>query len=271
VDELDLPGETLESCSSHDIAPPEIAPPEIAPRRRRQIPRAFVCEAPSHRNYVIVKVCVEWTLAAVLLLLTSPLVAFLAAMVKLTSSGPAFYSQTRLGLNGRAYRILKLRTMQNNCEAKTGPVWAKKNDSRITPIGKLLRDTHLDELPQLWNVLRGEMALIGPRPERPEIVRRLYETVPNYGARMYVRPGVTGLAQMRLPADSDLEGVQRKVAHDLYYVRKVGLLLDIRIALSTVFYFTAAAAHGACRSLVGSYGKSVESALEAEMSGQQST
>src|SRR5262249_47324474 len=117
--------------------------------------------------YVPIKVCLEWVVGLVLLTLFAPLIAALAAWVKLTSRGPAFYAQTRLGRRGRPYRIYKLRTMCHNAEAHSGPVWAAKQDLRITPLGKFLRDTHLDELPQLWNVLRGEMSLIGPRPERP--------------------------------------------------------------------------------------------------------
>lgn len=216
---------------------------------------------PRSRVYIAAKIGVEWLIAAVLFALTFPLIVVLAVLVKLTSTGPAFYTQTRLGLRGRAYRIYKLRTMTHNCEAATGAVWATQNDSRITPLGRILRDTHLDELPQLWNVLRGDMSLIGPRPERPEIVQRLDSVIPNYWARMLVRPGVTGLAQMRLPADSNLEGVKRKVAHDLFYVREVGLMLDIRIALSTGFHFLATGAQAICKFMVQPYGKIVEETL----------
>ena len=113
--------------------------------------------------YLALKVATEWTVSLVLLVLTAPLLVLFAAMVKLTSPGPIFYLQTRLGLNGRTYKICKLRTMQHNCEAATGPVWAAQNDPRITPIGKILRSTHMDELPQLWNVLCGDMSSIGPR------------------------------------------------------------------------------------------------------------
>jgi lipopolysaccharide/colanic/teichoic acid biosynthesis glycosyltransferase len=192
-------------------------------------------------------------------MLTAPLIALFAALVKLTSPGPAFYLQTRLGRNGKAYRICKLRTMVHDCEAGTGPVWAAKDDVRITPLGKILRDTHMDELPQLWNILRGEMALIGPRPERPEIIARIERQVSDYRRRLQVRPGVTGLAQMRLPADTDLEGVRMKLAHDLYYINNVGLIMDLRIAACTAFYFTAATANALCNTAVGSYGRAVQS------------
>jgi lipopolysaccharide/colanic/teichoic acid biosynthesis glycosyltransferase len=212
----------------------------------------------SRRVYLLVKTGIEWLVAAVLLVLTAPLLATFAILVKVSSPGPAFYFQTRLGRNGKAYRICKLRTMMHNCEAATGPVWAAKDDVRITPLGKILRDTHMDELPQLWNVLRGDMALIGPRPERPEIIARIERQIPDYRSRLTVRPGVTGLAQMRLPADTDLEGVRLKLAHDLYYIRNVSLIMDLRIAACTAFYFTAAAASALCNTAVGSYGRAVK-------------
>ena len=140
--------------------------------------------------------------------------------------------------------------MVHDAEASTGPVWASlSGDVRITPLGRVLRSTHLDELPQLWNVLRGEMALIGPRPERPEIAGRIERKVSGYGGRLAVRPGVTGLAQMLLPADdpSDptLSGLRRKLAYDLYYVRNLSAVLDLRVAVSTPCYFAAAAAQAA--------------------------
>src|SRR5439155_12868491 len=115
-------------------------------------------------------------------------------LVKLTSRGPALYTQTRLGRNGRPFTIYKLRTMQHRCESLTGARWSTPGDPRITPVGRFLRKTHLDELPQLWNVLRGDMALVGPRPERPEFVPQLEQAVPHYRDRLLVRPGVSGLA-----------------------------------------------------------------------------
>ena len=139
--------------------------------------------------------------------------AVAAIVVKLTSRGPAFYTQIRLGQDGRAYAIYKLRTMTHDCEKLSGPQWSKKGDCRVTAVGRLLRRSHLDELPQLWNVLRGEMSLIGPRPERPEFVPRLERSLPHYRARLHVRPGVTGLAQVQLPPDTDLGSVRRKLAY----------------------------------------------------------
>src|SRR5688500_945509 len=198
--------------------------------------------------YLSLKLAAEWVSALALLVASSPLLLGLALLVRWTSRGPAFYAQTRLGLGGRRYRIYKLRTMVHDAEAATGPVWARLGpggDSRITPLGRVLRATHLDELPQLWNVLRGEMGLIGPRPERPETAGRIERKVPGYGGRLAVRPGVTGLAQMLLPADDPSDPtfacVRRKLAYDLYYVRNVSALVDLRVALATPCYFAAAA------------------------------
>jgi lipopolysaccharide/colanic/teichoic acid biosynthesis glycosyltransferase len=203
------------------------------------------------------KFVTEWTLALVLLLGVSPVIVLLALIVRATTPGPAIYSQVRLGLRGRTFRIYKFRTMRVDAEAQTGPVWAARNDSRVTRVGRILRETHLDELPQLWNVLRGDMALIGPRPERPEIAQRIATGVPNYMDRLSVRPGITGLAQMLLPADdpdaSDYAGVRLKLAYDLAYVRQACIVLDFKILLSTACHFFTAAlstAHSGTRRLV---------------------
>lgn len=197
---------------------------------------------PRHQWYMPLKVGFEWCIALVLMVLLAPLIGLLALMVKWTDPGPAFYSQVRLGHRGKEYRIFKLRTMKQDCEAKTGPVWSSgANDPRVTRFGRLLRDTHLDELPQLWNVLRGEMSLVGPRPERPEIATKLERAMSCYPNRLLVRPGVTGLAQVQLPPDVDLESVRRKLAYDLHYVREVSPVLDARIVFATALHFTAVA------------------------------
>lgn len=216
--------------------------------------------APRRTFYVAAKTVVEWTAAMVLLVLLAPLIAALAVLVKATSPGPAFYSQVRQGLNGRPYRIYKLRSMTHNCEAATGAVWSSgAGDMRVTRLGRLLRDTHLDELPQLWNVIRGDMFLVGPRPERPEIAAKLERALPTYMQRLLIKPGVTGLAQVQLPPDTDLESVRRKLAYDLYYVREVSFVLDVRILFATFFQFTASAINAIGRALVKSEKASVES------------
>jgi lipopolysaccharide/colanic/teichoic acid biosynthesis glycosyltransferase len=176
----------------------------------------------------------ESVLAAVLLVAALPVLVVAALLIKLTSPGPVIYTQSRVGLGGRPFIIYKLRTMRHNCEATSGIRWATKRDSRVTLTGKLLRATHIDELPQLWNVIRGDMSLIGPRPERPEFNAVLQQKIPDYSLRHTVRPGVTGLAQIQLPADTDLESVRHKLALDLVYIQKRTCWLDIRIAVGTL-------------------------------------
>jgi lipopolysaccharide/colanic/teichoic acid biosynthesis glycosyltransferase len=123
--------------------------------------------------------------------------------------------------------------MYHNCEWRSGPLWSQVGDPRVTSLGRFLRRTHLDELPQLWNVLKGEMSLVGPRPERPEYVPALSQAIPHYRERLNVRPGVTGLAQVQLPPDTNLNDVRRKLDYDLYYLQHLGLWLDLRILLAT--------------------------------------
>jgi lipopolysaccharide/colanic/teichoic acid biosynthesis glycosyltransferase len=191
---------------------------------------------PLQQWYLPCKSAVSFLCALTLLLLSAPVMLLAALLVKLTSAGPAFYSQTRVGKNGRLYLIYKLRTMYHNCETQSGPRWSTPGDPRITPLGRFLRRTHLDELPQLWNVLRGDMCLIGPRPERPEFIPRLAKALPHYTDRLRVKPGMTGLAQVQLPADTDLDSVRRKLAYDLYYVRHVSPWLDLSILFGTLLY-----------------------------------
>src|SRR6516164_7803472 len=186
--------------------------------------------------YLPWKTALDIAVGVVMLVVTAPVIAMAALLVKLTSRGPAFYSQTRLGRHGKPYRIYKLRTMRHNCESLTGPQWSKPGDSRVTPLGRFLRKSHLDELPQLWNVVRGEMSLVGPRPERPEFLPQLEKALPHYRDRLLVRPGVTGLAQVQLPPDTDMASVRRKLAHDLYYIERLSFWLDVRILFSTVLH-----------------------------------
>jgi lipopolysaccharide/colanic/teichoic acid biosynthesis glycosyltransferase len=186
--------------------------------------------------YLPCKAAAEIVLALALLVVAGPVILLAALLVRLTSRGPAFYSQTRLGRNGQPYRMHKLRTMYHDCEKHSGPRWSTAGDTRITPLGRLLRRTHIDELPQLWNVLRRDMSLVGPRPERPEFVPQLAAAIPLYRCRLLVLPGVTGLAQVLLPADTDLDSVRRKLAHDLYYVRECRPWLDLRLVFATAFH-----------------------------------
>lgn len=168
------------------------------------------------------------------IILLSPLLVSLVAIVRATSKGPALLWQERVGLNGQVFQIVKLRSMYEDAEQWSGAVWASEDDPRITPVGWYLRKLHLDELPQLWNVAKGEMSFIGPRPERPEFVDDLIEQIPGYACRLAVLPGVTGLAQVNLPADQTSDCVRRKIELDLEYIFTAEPSLDFRIAICTV-------------------------------------
>jgi lipopolysaccharide/colanic/teichoic acid biosynthesis glycosyltransferase len=197
-------------------------------------PAAAIPMAPQPPGwYAAARAAIDAAVALVLLVLTFPLVLVLLGLVKLTSRGPALYTQVRQGRGGRPYTIYKLRSMTHECERDSGPRWSIGNDPRVTRLGRLLRRTHLDELPQLWNVVRGEMSLVGPRPERPELAAELELAYPHFQDRLAVRPGITGLAQIQLPADSDLPGVGRKLACDLCYIREMGPWLDLKILVGT--------------------------------------
>lgn len=194
-------------------------------------------------------------IAAIALLFLAPICVLVALSIKLTSPGPVFYTQTRVGLDrrwrrdmsdaddderriedlgGQPFTILKFRSMRTDAEAGGQAVWATKNDARITPIGKVLRKSRLDEIPQLINVLRGEMNIVGPRPERPSIVVRLREDIPEYCERHRVRPGITGWAQINHSYDSCLEDVRTKVRYDREYIARQGMAFDLKIMVLTV-------------------------------------
>jgi len=186
------------------------------------------------KRYAEFKRAVDILFALPTSIVAVPIIALLAVLVKLTSRGPAFYCQERVGKDGRVFKIVKLRTMVADAEAETGPVWASSDDPRETRLGRLLRRTHLDELPQIWNVLRGDMSLIGPRPERPVFVEQFKKEIPNYTERLAVRPGITGWAQVNNGYDQSVEDVRRKVAYDCEYIRRMGWAIDIRIIVATV-------------------------------------
>jgi lipopolysaccharide/colanic/teichoic acid biosynthesis glycosyltransferase len=176
---------------------------------------------------------VDCALAIVMAVLTAPLLFAAVVLVRLTSRGPAIYTQERVGQGERRFTIYKLRTMIHDCESLTGPKWCVPDDPRITPIGQVLRRLHIDELPQLLNVLRGEMSLVGPRPERPVFVAKLARKIPHYPARHAVMPGITGLAQLYLPPDIDVADVERKLTYDLYYARHADFWMDLKILFCT--------------------------------------
>jgi lipopolysaccharide/colanic/teichoic acid biosynthesis glycosyltransferase len=226
----------LPTKSNRRPARTETSPVTLRFPRERQFVEREPVRPLRYRWYRSCKHAADFVLAAILAMPAVPIVLLAAALVRLTSRGPAFYSQTRVGEDGRLFTIWKIRSMIHNCESLTGPRWSMPGDPRVTGVGAVLRVTHLDELPQLLNVLRGEMSLIGPRPERPEFVPELERELPGYWQRLTVRPGVTGLAQVQLPPDSDLYSVRRKLAHDLYYIRHLGPWLDVRLLACTAFY-----------------------------------
>lgn len=173
-------------------------------------------------------------IAASLLVAGAPIWLLIAGAVRLNTPGPAIYRQKRVGQFGRTFTMLKYRTMYNDAEKSTGPVWAKKADLRVTPLGRLLRRFRLDEIPQLWNVVKGDMSLVGPRPERPFFVERLVDRIPLYSRRHRVQPGITGLAQVKWRYDSDLDDVRQKLKFDLFYIETMSLGMDAKILFQTV-------------------------------------
>jgi lipopolysaccharide/colanic/teichoic acid biosynthesis glycosyltransferase len=198
--------------------------------------RSISAVEPHLDGYGQLKRVLDLVVAALLLALTAPVIALCMVLVRLGSRGSPLYTQQRLGHRGRIFTIYKIRTMVQDCERESGPVWSRPGDRRVTPIGRFLRWSHLDELPQLWNVVRGEMSLIGPRPERPEIAAQLELAGPRYRDRLLLLPGLSGLAQVMQPPDSDLESVRRKLQYDLLYLDRMGLGLDLRICLATALH-----------------------------------
>lgn len=168
------------------------------------------------------------------LVLASPIILLAAILIKIVSRGPVLLKQARVGVNGQIFEMYKLRTMKNDAEKDTGPVWAEEDDPRLIKFGKIIRKAHIDELPQLVNVLKGEMSIVGPRPERPVFVQDLKKKIPGYVKRLAVKPGITGLAQVWHKYDETLQDVKKKIKYDLLYIRKMCLMVDLRILLRTL-------------------------------------
>lgn len=175
----------------------------------------------------------DYAAAGAMLVLASPFMFAAMLAVKLSSRGPVVYTQTRLGQHGRIFTIYKIRTMVADAESLTGPRWSFPGDPRITRVGHVLRTLHFDELPQLWNVLRGEMSLVGPRPERPEIAAKLRKVIPQYDRRLLVKPGLTGFAQIHLPPDETVASVRRKLKYDLHGLQHRGVLFHASVIACT--------------------------------------
>lgn len=165
------------------------------------------------------------------LIISIPFILIFGIIIKLTSKGPIFFEQERVGYMGKTFNVIKLRSMRNDAEVKTGAVWAQKNDPRVTAVGRFMRKTRIDELPQFWNVLKGDMSLIGPRPERPELTEKFYEQWSEFPQRLRIIPGITGYAQVNGGYDITPE---EKCHLDNYYIKNYSFTLDIKIALETV-------------------------------------
>jgi len=179
----------------------------------------------------IIDVVVSFTI----LILTLPVSFITALAIKLDSKGPVFFRQERSGVNGSSFRMLKFRSMFEDAEKHTGPVWSQKNDPRVTSVGKILRRLRIDEIPQMYNVLKGKMSLVGPRPERPFFVEKLSEEIPYYKRRLKVRPGITGWAQVKHKYDENIEDVKVKLRYDLFYIENMSIRMDFKILMRTLY------------------------------------
>ncbi len=182
-----------------------------------------------------VKRIIDIMVGLLVIILFFPLLLIIAAAIKLNSKGPVFYIQERVGLRGRVFKLYKFRSMVADAEQHSGPVWADKNDVRITSVGRILRKLRMDELTQMYNILKGDMSLVGPRPERPFFVEQLKKKIPYYPLRLKVKPGVTGWAQIKHTYDSSLDDVRKKLEYDLYYIENMSLNMDFKIIIATFF------------------------------------
>ncbi len=188
------------------------------------------------RFYDPLKRAIEFVAALALGIILLPLEILIALIVRLSSRGPAIYRQVRVGERGKKFTLYKFRSMRMDSE-KDGPQWATENDRRATPFGNFLRTTHLDELPQLWNIIKGEISFVGPRPERPEFVEKLEKEIPYYEVRLLIKPGVTGWAQINYPHDKTVQDVVQKLQYDIYYLKNRSLVLDLAIMLRSIKLF----------------------------------
>ncbi len=235
-----LSGETLARCEAHGVR--VLDDVEFRERQLGRVDLASIAPdwlagAKALRSSAVergVRRLGDIFIASVFLVGTAPLMALTALLIRLDSPGGVLYRQERVGLHGRNFTLLKFRSMRVDAEAGSGPSWAARRDPRITRIGSFMRRSRIDELPQILNVLRGEMSFIGPRPERPHFVAQLAEAIPHYRDRAHVKPGLTGWAQVNFPYGASIEDARMKLAFDLYYIRHRSLLLDVMILLSTV-------------------------------------
>lgn len=185
-------------------------------------------------TFVVIRRALSIVISLTGLILTAPLMPLIMLVIKLDSKGPVFYTQARVGKGGSVFKVVKFRTMRQDAEAANGPQWAGAHDPRVTRVGRFLRSSRLDEIPQLWCVLKGDMAFVGPRPERPEFVEWLSKEIPYYGVRYMVRPGLTGWAQVRYKYGSTVEDAREKLQYDLFYIKNASIGLDLLIMFQTV-------------------------------------
>jgi exopolysaccharide biosynthesis polyprenyl glycosylphosphotransferase len=174
-------------------------------------------------------------LSIIILIISLPISIITAFAIKLDSKGPVFFIQERMGQNGKIFKMIKFRSMRNDAEKSTGPVWSQKDDPRVTRVGKIIRKVRIDEIPQFINVLKGDMSIVGPRPERPYFVEKLSKEIPYYKRRLRVRPGITGWAQVKHKYDESIEDVKIKLRYDLFYIENMSIRMDLKIILRTIF------------------------------------
>jgi sugar transferase (PEP-CTERM system associated) len=184
--------------------------------------------------FILVRRVLSFVISLLGLILTLPMLPLIMLAIRLDSQGPVFYTQARVGKNGRVFKVVKFRTMRQDAEAANGPQWAGNHDPRVTPVGRFLRTTRLDEIPQMWCVLKGDMAFVGPRPERPEFIEELSEEIPYYKVRHMVRPGLTGWAQVKYKYGSTVADAREKLQYDLFYIKNASIGLDLLIMFLTV-------------------------------------
>lgn len=190
------------------------------------------------RQFGVFKNALDYVGAFIAGIIALPVLILAAIMIKIADpKGPVIYTQIRVGLNGNLFTIYKLRSMYVDAEAKTGAMRAQSSDDRVIPICRWMRKSHVDELPQIYNILRGEMSLVGPRPERPELFKELTKIMPDFEKRLAVKPGLTGLAQIKNGYDVDDDSVKRKLAYDLHYIENMGVRMEFKLLLSTFAMF----------------------------------
>jgi exopolysaccharide biosynthesis polyprenyl glycosylphosphotransferase len=194
----------------------------------------FIRFARTRRRFQGFKRLFDFLVASLGLILLSPFFLIVSLLIKINSPGPALFKQERVGKDGKIFKMWKFRTMRTDAELETGPVWATEEDPRITRVGRFLRKNHIDEIPQLINVFKGEMSLIGPRPERPEFIEEINDHIPNFNERLRVRPGITGLAQVRYRYGASIKDATRKLKYDLLYIKRMCWMLEMRILFWTV-------------------------------------